>query len=165
MDSSNENKFDPSLIQSSAKKEDFTGLSEKQIIEKYEKLLVEREKEVREISYQMGVVNEKYFDGLEKIKTLQKENEELENKINKINKLINNEINSKKIMNDKISELTKKNIELRNQRNNLTGNNDPLLTLAQNKKKIIQKKMKEEKNNNNFKGLASEEIKYQPLFE
>ena len=161
---SKEFKFDPSLIKSSAKKEDFTGLSEKQIIEKYEKLLFEKEKEVREISFQMGVVNEKYFDGLEKIKTLQKENEELEIKINKINKLINNEMNSKQIMNEKIAELTKQNNELRKQRNNMFGKSDPLLALAENEKKIIEKKMKDEKNND-FKGLASEKIKYKPLFE
>lgn len=163
MEPSKEFKFDPSFIKSSAKKEDFTGLSEKQIIEKYEKLLVEKEKEVRDISYQMGVVNEKYFDGLEKIKTLQKENEELEIKINKINKLINNEINSKQIMNEKISELSKQNNELRKQRNNLIGKNDPLLALAEKEKQNIEKKLKD--NKNDFKGLASEEIKYQPLFE
>ena len=163
MEQKNEFIFDTSFIKSSAKKEDFTGLSEKQIIEKFEKLLVEKEKEVRDISYQMGVVNEKYFDGLEKIKTLQKENEELEIKINKINKLINSEINSKQIMNEKISELSKQNNELRKQRNNLIGKNDPLLALAEKEKQNIQKKMKDEKND--FKGLASEEIKYQPLFE
>ena len=164
MASSEEFKFDPSLIKSSAKKEDFTGLSEKQIIEKYEKLLFEKEKEVREISFQMGVVNEKYFDGLEKIKTLKKENEELENKIQKINKLINSEMNSKQIMNEKIAELTKQNNELRKKRNNMFGKNDPLLSLAENEKKIIEKKMKDEKKND-FKGLASEKIKYKPLFE
>lgn len=163
MSSTKDFKFDTSFIKSGAKKEDFTGLSEKQIIEKFEKLLVEREKEVKEISFQMGVINEKYFDGLEKIKTLQKENEELEARINKINKLVNNEIDSKKIMNEKISELTKENIELRKKRNDIIGKNDPLLSLAQNEKKLIQKKMKDEKNN--FNGLASEEIKYQPLFE
>ena len=163
MSSNKDFKFDTSFIKSGAKKEDFTGLSEKQIIEKFEKLLVEREKEVKEISFQMGVINEKYFDGLEKIKTLQKENEDLEAKINKINKLVNNEIDNKKIMNEKISELTKENIELRKKRNDIIGKNDPLLSLAQNEKKLIQKKMKDEKNN--FNGLASEEIKYQPLFE
>ena len=163
MTSSEGFKFDTSFIKSSAKNEDFTGLSEKQIIEKYEKLLVGREKEVKDISYQMGIVNEKYFDGLEKIKALQKENEELEKKINKINKLINNEINSKQIMNEKIAELSKQNNELRKQRNNIIGKNDPLLTLAEKEKQKIQKKMKDEKNE--FKGLASEAIKYQPLFE
>ena len=111
----------------------------------------------------MGIVNEKYFDGLEKIKALQKENEELENKINKINKLINNEINSKQIMNEKIAELSKQNNELRKQRYNIIAKNDPLLTLAEKEKQNIQKKMKDEKNE--FKGLASEAIKYQPLFE
>ena len=164
MESSKEFKFDPTLIKSSAKKEDFTGLSEKQIIEKYEKLLFEKEKEVREVTFQMGVVNEKYFDGLEKIKTLQKENEELEIKINKINKLIKNEMNSKQIMNEKIAELTKQNNELRKQRNNMFGKSDPLLALAESEKKTIEKKMKDEKNND-FKGLASEKIKYKPLFE
>ena len=83
--------FHQFLIRSSAKNEDFSGLSEKQILEKYESLLVKREKEVKDISYQMGVVNEKYFDGVEKIKELEKENEDLENKIIKISKLIENE--------------------------------------------------------------------------
>ncbi len=161
--SSNEFKFDTSFLQSSAKNEDFSGLTEKQVIEKFEKLLVEKEKEVTEIARHVGEANEKYFNGLENIKKLQEENEELEKKINKINKLINNEVNSKQIMNEKISALTKENVELRKQRNNIIGKNDPLLALAENKKKNIQKKMKDEKNN--FSGLASEEIKYQPLFQ
>ena len=119
MASTNDFKFDFSSIKSSAKNEDFTGLSEKQILEKYEELLLKREKEVKDISYQMGVVNEKYFDGLDKIKQLEKENEELENKIIKTSKLIENEINSKRIMNAKISELTKENNELRKEQGEL----------------------------------------------
>ena len=162
MASNEEFKFDFSLIKSSAKKEDFSGLSEKQILEKYEALLVKREKEVKDISYQMGTINEKYFDGLEKIKQLEKENDELENKIIKSSKLIEEEKNSKKIMNEKISELTKENTELRKQRNNIIGKQDPLMASAENEKKDIEKKMNDE---NQFKGLASEEIKYQPLFE
>ena len=162
MSSPNDFKFDFSSIKSSAKNEDFNGLSEKQILEKYEALLVKREKEVKDMSYQMGVVNEKYFDGLEKIKQLEKENEELENKINKTVKLIENEKSNKKIMNERISELTKENNELRKQRNNIIGKPDPLMMMAETEKKDIEKKMKDQ---NEFKGLASEEIKYQPLFE
>ena len=162
MSSPNDFKFDFSVIKSSAKNEDFNGLSEKQILEKYEALLVKREKEVKDMSYQMGVVNEKYFDGLEKIKQLEKENEELDNKINKIVKLIENEKSNKKIMNERISELTKENNELRKQRNNIIGKPDPLMMMAETEKKDIEKKMKDQ---NQFKGLASEEIKYQPLFE
>ena len=154
--------FHQFLIRSSAKNEDFSGLSEKQILEKYESLLVKREKEVKDISYQMGVVNEKYFDGVEKIKELEKENEDLENKIIKISKLIENEKKSKKIMNAKISELTKENNELRKQRNNIIGKPDPLMAMAETEKKDIEKKMKDQ---DQFKGLASEEIKYQPLFQ
>ena len=162
MSSTNDFTFDFSSIKSSAKNEDFNGLSEKQILEKYEALLVKREKEVKDMSYQMGVVNEKYFDGLEKIKQLEKENEELDNKINKIVKLIENEKSNKKIMNERISELTKENNELRKQRNNIIGKPDPLMIMAETEKKDIEKKMKDQ---NQFKGLASEEIKYQPLFE
>ena len=162
MSSTNDFTFDFSSIKSSAKNEDFNGLSEKQILEKYEALLVKREKEVKDMSYQMGVVNEKYFDGLEKIKQLEKENEELDNKINKIVKLIENEKSNKKIMNERISELTRENNELRKQRNNIIGKPDPLMIMAETEKKDIEKKMKDQ---NQFKGLASEEIKYQPLFE
>ena len=159
MASTNDFKFDFSSIKSSARNEDFSGLSEKQIIEKYEALLVKREKEVKDISYQMGVVNEKYFDGLEKIKQLKKENDELDNKIIKITKLIENEKINKKIMNERISELTRENNELRKQRNNIIGKPDPLMIKAETEKKDIEKKKSQ------FKVLASEEIKYQPLFE
>ena len=155
MASTNDFKFDFSSIKSSARNEDFRGLSEKQIIEKYEALLVKREKEVKDISYQMGVVNEKYFDGLEKIKQLKKENDELDNKIIKITKLIENEKINKKIMNERISELTRENNELRKQRNNIIGKPDPLMIKAETEKKDIEKKKSQ------FKGLASEEIKYQ----
>ena len=160
--STNEEKFDKSLIKSSAKKEDFSNLSDNEIIEKYEKLLLAREKDIKEISYQMGVVNEKYFNEQEKLNKLCEENEQLRNKINKINKLIDNEIKDKQVMNNKISELTKQNIELRKQRNNLSGKSDPLLSLAEKEKQNIENKLKDEKN---FKGLASDSIKYQPLFE
>ena len=49
MASENDFKFDFSSIKSSAKNEDFNGLSEKQILEKYEALLVKRENEVKDI--------------------------------------------------------------------------------------------------------------------
>ena len=59
-------------------------------------------------------------------------------------------------------EESKENNELRKQRNNIIGKPDPLMMMAETEKKDIEKKMKDQ---NQFKGLASEEIKYQPLFE
>ena len=74
--------------------------------------------------------------------------------------MVNAEINNKQIMNERINALTKENNELRKLKNNITKKNDPLFNLAQNEKKTIAQKMKEQKNN----VLASEEIKYEPLF-
>lgn len=46
-------------IQSSLKYFDFEGMSKEQIIEKYEETLCQREKQIRDIAFEIGIINEK----------------------------------------------------------------------------------------------------------
>ncbi len=46
-------------IQSSLKFFNFEGMDKDKIIEKYEETLCQREKQIRDIAYEIGVINEK----------------------------------------------------------------------------------------------------------
>ncbi len=46
-------------IQSSLKYFNFEGMDKDKIIEKYEETLIQREKQIRDIAYEIGVINEK----------------------------------------------------------------------------------------------------------
>jgi hypothetical protein len=47
------------VLQSSLKFFNFEGMDKDKIIEKYEEVLQQREKQVRELSYEVGGINEK----------------------------------------------------------------------------------------------------------
>ena len=53
-------------ISSSMKYQDLSDLSCDQIIHKYENLLTDRERQTRELSYEFGLLNEKYFNTVKK---------------------------------------------------------------------------------------------------
>jgi hypothetical protein len=46
-------------IQSSLKYFNFDGMDKDKIIEKYEEVVCQREKQIRELAYEIGVINEK----------------------------------------------------------------------------------------------------------
>jgi len=46
-------------IQSSLKYFNFEGMDKDKIIEKYEEVVCQREKQIRELAYEIGVINEK----------------------------------------------------------------------------------------------------------
>ncbi len=46
-------------LQSSLKYFSFEGLSKEQVIEKYEETLCQREKQIRDIAFEIGIINEK----------------------------------------------------------------------------------------------------------
>lgn len=54
-------------IQSSLKYFNFEGLEKDKIIEKYEETLCQREKQIRDIAYEIGVINEKLVNVRDKI--------------------------------------------------------------------------------------------------
>ena len=90
------------MIQSSMKYFDLSSLTEDEIIEKYESLLAGREKQIKELSHQIGLLKEK---------CLKKEN------------ILNQEINSREIMKKQIEEYLNINKDLRKQiENNVSKN-------------------------------------------
>ena len=111
------------MIQSSMKYFDLSSLTEDEIIEKYENLLAGREKQIKELSHQIGLLNEKYYDNLDEIKILEKEMKESEEKCKKKENILNQEINSREIMKKQIDEYVKINQDLRKQiENNVSKN-------------------------------------------
>ncbi len=46
-------------LQSSLKYFDFEGMTKEQIIDKYEETLCQREKQIRDIAFEIGIINEK----------------------------------------------------------------------------------------------------------
>ena len=75
-------------LTSSLKYYNFEGMTKKQIIEKYENLLFEREKQIGIISLQMGNVHEKLMNLNEELEILQiKKNEKDEKVIEKQSEL------------------------------------------------------------------------------
>ena len=102
---------------------DLSSLTEDEIIEKYENLLAGREKQIKELSHQIGLLNEKYYDNLDEIKILEKEMKESEEKCKKKENILNQEINSREIMKKQIDEYVKINQDLRKQiENNVSKN-------------------------------------------
>lgn len=93
------------------------------ILEKYEEILFERENQIRELSYQMGLLNEKLYNvyyqyillkqSCEKLKQIAHDKEELENKINKKDNHLQQEIENKEIMFNKLNVLVNENDKLK----------------------------------------------------
>jgi len=101
-------------IQSSLKFFNFEGMTQNQIIEKYEETLCQREKQIRDISYEIGMINEKQVNKDEQIKSLQEENADLQNKLLKKNTLLEQELTNKDIMFIKLNNLQNENDKLMN---------------------------------------------------
>ena len=114
----------------------------------YDNLLYKKETEVRELSAQMGLANEKYFNTVEKMHELNAENESLKTKIIKQEETLKCEVKNMEIMRERIEKVTEENKELRKKVNGkLNGENE---------------RLKDKVENNNE--LLSENIKYEPLF-
>ena len=102
-----------SQIQSSMKYENLSGLTEDEIINKYEHLLTEREKQIRDLSYQFGKLNSQLIDNEEKINNENKEMIDLDKNYNKTTKNLSMEVENIQILKNQISQYEKENKELR----------------------------------------------------
>lgn len=110
-------------IESSMKYQDLSALTPNQLIEKYENLLCEREKQIRDLSAQMGLINEKLFDAVDKYKSLINDNNQMDEKTDKTSKRLISENENKKIMSQRIANLIKENSLLRgNIKDNISNN-------------------------------------------
>ena len=95
------------------KYENLTNLNEDEIINKYEHLLTEREKQIRDLSYQFGKLNSQLFDNEEKINILNKEMIDLDKNYNKTTKNLTMEVENIQILKLQIVQYEKENKELR----------------------------------------------------
>ena len=83
---------------SSLKKFNFEGMTTEEIINKYESVLSTREKQILDLTIEIGSANSEINRLTDEVEKFDKENEVLLNKINKIEKNIAQELNNKDIM-------------------------------------------------------------------
>ena len=83
---------------SSLKNFNFEGMTTEEIINKYESVLSTREKQILDLTIEIGNANSEINKLSDEIEKYDKENETLLNKINKIEKNISQELNNKEIM-------------------------------------------------------------------
>ena len=83
---------------SSLKNFNFEGMTTEEIINKYESVLSTREKQILDLTVEIGNSNSEINKLTDEIEKYDKENEVLLNKINKIEKNISQELSNKEIM-------------------------------------------------------------------
>ena len=89
----NAEKFDSSL-----KHFNFKGWTADQILEKYESVLASREKQITDLSIEMGSINDKLNILNEQVENYKKENEQLKAAVKKKESLLAQDLNNKEIM-------------------------------------------------------------------
>ena len=89
----NAEKFDSSL-----KHFNFKGWTADQILEKYESVLASREKQITDLSIEMGSINDKLNILTEQVENYKKENEQLKAALKKKESLLAQDLNNKEIM-------------------------------------------------------------------
>lgn len=155
-------------IASSMKYQDLSDLSCDQIIHKYENLLTDRERQTRDLSYEFGLLNEKYFNTVEQYKKLLNENKELKEKLVKKEQIIQDEKVNKKIMITEIEQYTLKNDKIRKELKEIQMNDDEHKGKRRgrsvNHTHEINMLSSEITNTKGIKKLMSENLNYVPVF-
>ena len=83
---------------SSLKHFNFKGWTADQILEKYESVLASREKQITDLSIEMGSINDKLNILTEQVENYKKENEQLKAAVKKKESLLAQDLNNKEIM-------------------------------------------------------------------
>ena len=89
---------------SSLKNFNFEGMTTEEIINKYESVLSTREKQILDLTVEIGNANSEINKLTDEIEKYDKENEVLLGKINKIEKNISQELSNKEIMSMRLQE-------------------------------------------------------------
>ena len=139
------------------KYENLSGLNEDEIIDKYEHLLTEREKQIRDLSYEFGKLNSQLIDNEEKINTINSELIDLDKNYNKTIKNLKMEVDNIQILKKQIEQYEKENMELREKvkikLSNFDGKEQKGNNIEKNKEKLTPTQK-----------LLSENIDYIPVF-
>lgn len=112
---------------SSLQKIDFSSYSKEKVMEKYEEILIQRERHILELSKELGELNEKNSKANDRISYLENENKILNNKMIKKDNLLKQELTDKEIMFIKLQNLEKENDMLHERVNNFKGFNSIFL--------------------------------------
>ena len=135
-------------IQSSLKNIKFDELTADQIVKKYEEVLNSREKQVYELSAEVGKVNQKLENLREKLEDSKTKNAQLKIILEEKEVLLKQELDNKEILFMQLSKKEKECDEIQEKINNLKKNkNNP----KDKKEKNKEEKDKEEKINDNKK--------------
>ena len=126
-------------IQSSLKNTKFDELTAEQIVKKYEEVLNSREKQLFELSTEVGKVNQKLENLKEKYEKSKLQNSQLKNILEKKEILLKQELDNKEIMFMQLTKKEKEADEFQEKINDLKNN--------KNKKVSTEKKEKKEQIN------------------
>ena len=159
------------ILQSSLKNAKFENMTAEQVIKKYEDVLNSREKQVFELSAEIGQINKKLQKMKAKYENSQEKNMKLKNILEKKEALFKQELDNKELMFMQLTKKEKECDEIQQQINDLKQNkkiiknekninNEVNKENNNNKKKEVEKKEKNDKDNKeaDLKLLAKEKI-------
>ena len=152
------------ILQSSLKNAKFENMTAEQVIKKYEDVLNSREKQVFELSAEIGQINKKLQKMKAKYENSQEKNMKLKNILEKKEALFKQELDNKELMFMQLTKKEKECDEIQQQINDLKQNkkiikNEKNINNEINKKNNNNKKKEEEKKEKNDKDNKEADLK------
>ena len=152
------------ILQSSLKNAKFENMTAEQVIKKYEDVLNSREKQVFELSAEIGQINKKLQKMKAKYENSQEKNMKLKNILEKKEALFKQELDNKELMFMQLTKKEKECDEIQQQINDLKQNkkiikNEKNINNEINKENNNNKKKEEEKKEKNDKDNKEADLK------
>ena len=152
------------ILQSSLKNAKFENMTAEQVIKKYEDVLNSREKQVFELSAEIGQINKKLQKMKAKYENSQEKNMKLKNILEKKEALFKQELDNKELMFMQLTKKEKECDEIQQQINDLKQNkkiikNEKNINNEINKENNNNKKKEEEKKEKNDKDGGGADLK------
>ena len=152
------------ILQSSLKNAKFENMTAEQVIKKYEDVLNSREKQVFELSAEIGQINKKLQKMKAKYENSQEKNMKLKNILEKKEALFKQELDNKELMFMQLTKKEKECDEIQRQINDLKQNkkiikNEKNINNEINKENNNNKKKEEEKKEKNDKDNKEADLK------
>ena len=152
------------ILQSSLKNAKFENMTAEQVIKKYEDVLNSREKQVFELSAEIGQINKKLQKMKAKYENSQEKNMKLKNILEKKEALFKQELDNKELMFMQLTKKEKECDEIQQQINDLKQNkkiikNEKNINNEINKENNNNKKKEEEKKEKNDKDNKKADLK------
>ena len=152
------------ILQSSLKNAKFESMTAEQVIKKYEDVLNSREKQVFELSAEIGQINKKLQKMKAKYENSQEKNMKLKNILEKKEALFKQELDNKELMFMQLTKKEKECDEIQQQINDLKQNkkiikNEKNINNEINKENNNNKKKEEEKKEKNDKDNKEADLK------